>query len=379
MSPGEGPQKTPKTPNDDAGRRRLLTTGGRTSERKEVTVASATGFSVSSVPRPPAALPFPTELGQLPSAFRALAGRPRFVAWRWVFRGGRWTKPPVDVHTGGDAKVDDPATWATFASAVAYARAHGCAGIGIVLVPATRLVGVDLDGCYALDTGELADWASAVVRRLDTYTQVSPSGTGFRLFLHGELPPHLLTDGRQGRRAGPIEVYQGGRYLTVTSVHLAGTPLEVEARQDALSAWCTELFEEGREVVDTGGGRGGQDGQTGALPALPAPVSTRSPGSPGVADDEVVRRCVGAANGAKFVRLFLDGDLGEYGGDDSRADLALCSHLRFYSGDRAQVERLFGQSALGRREKWRGRPDYRAGTITVAMRGATWNRGGRGR
>jgi DNA-binding transcriptional ArsR family regulator len=65
------------------------------------------------------------------------------------------------------------------------------------------------------------------------------------------------------------------------------------------------------------------------------------------------------------------------GGDDSAADLALLDILRFYTQDEAQLERLFSQSALGQRGKWRRRDDYRKGTIHKALSdvGETYNWG----
>jgi putative DNA primase/helicase len=56
----------------------------------------------------------------------------------------------------------------------------------------------------------------------------------------------------------------------------------------------------------------------------------------------------------------------------SDADLALLGILLFWcGGDAARAEALFGQSALGRRAKWRSRSDYRQRTIVRALRGLT--------
>lgn len=38
-------------------------------------------------------------------------------------------------------------------------------------------------------------------------------------------------------------------------------------------------------------------------------------------------------NGSKFKKLFDDGDISDYGGDDSAADCALCSLIAFRTGD----------------------------------------------
>src|SRR5262245_16666094 len=176
---------------------------------------------MTGVPSPdgtaPVTLPYPTDPRQVPAE---LAERPQWVVWYWKPTGRPdkpWTKPPVDPKTGRLARADDPATWGTFRQAVAWAQRHHLAGIGIVLTPDLDLTGVDLDGCRDPATGALAPWAQSVVDRLDTFTRVSPSRTGLRAFLKGRLPAWLLDRDRQGRRRGPIEVYQGGHYLTLTT------------------------------------------------------------------------------------------------------------------------------------------------------------------
>src|SRR5206468_7814503 len=94
-------------------------------------------------------------------------------------------------------------------------------GVGIVL--GDGLVGVDLDHCRDPETGAIAPWAQTVIATLDSYTEVSPSGTGLHVLLHGE-------SAISGRRKGPIEMYADGRYFTVTGQHLAGTPTTIETR-----------------------------------------------------------------------------------------------------------------------------------------------------
>ncbi len=52
----------------------------------------------------------------------------------------------------------------------------------------------------------------------------------------------------------------------------------------------------------------------------------------------------------------------------SAADAALCQKLGFYTGlDAVRMERLFKRSELGKRSKWKDRPDYRALTINKAI------------
>ena len=57
-------------------------------------------------------------------------------------------------------------------------------------------------------------------------------------------------------------------------------------------------------------------------------------------------------NGSRFHQLYDHGSLDAQGGDHSRADLALCGLLAFWTGgDAVRIDRLFRNSAL-MREKW---------------------------
>jgi len=145
------------------------------------------------------------------------------------------TKAPKNPATGKAAKTNDPATWGSFAQAVALWRTHqenGISGIGFVFSPDDPYCGVDLDNCRNPDTGEIEPWAREIINRLNSYTEVSPSGRGVHILVRGKLP------GR-GRRDGQVEIYDRGRYFTVTGQHLPGTPTTIENRQSELK----ELYE----------------------------------------------------------------------------------------------------------------------------------------
>jgi DNA-binding transcriptional ArsR family regulator len=93
-----------------------------------------------------------------------------------------------------------------------------------------------------------------------------------------------------------------------------------------------------------------------------------APMSSPATDEMIIQKCRGAENAAKFVDLFDHGDVHAYhSGDASVADLALLSMLTFWTQDAAQLERIFSSSALGNREKWLERDDYRKRTIRKAL------------
>ena len=150
----------------------------------------------------------------------ALVEREQWVCWREEERDGKPTKVPVTPGNGGFASSTDPDTWSSFEDAVEYVETGDVEGIGFVFTDDDPVVGVDLDDCREPDTCEVEPPARDIIDRLDSYTEVSPSGTGFHVLLKGELS--------QGRnRRGSVELYDSARYFTVTGKHLEGTPLRV--------------------------------------------------------------------------------------------------------------------------------------------------------
>jgi hypothetical protein len=69
----------------------------------------------------------------------------------------------------------------------------------------------------------------------------------------------------------------------------------------------------------------------------------------------------------RFKALWL-GDTSAYGNDNSNADFALmCELAKITQNDPVKMERFFSASALGRRDKWTDRADYRQRTIKAAL------------
>ena len=162
---------------------------------------------------PPAALPVRPEV--IPQELR---DETRWVAWRWEWRegptGGKWTKPPVDAHTGRCAKSTDPATWAPFDVALAHMRANRLPGVGYNL-DGSGLTGVDLDHCRDRESGEIEDWAREIVTALPAYWELSPVLVCPSPKFCGSTPAPAGVAGRLFRRklcSGPraIRIVGGG-------------------------------------------------------------------------------------------------------------------------------------------------------------------------
>lgn len=273
---------------------------------------------------------------------------PQWVCWRYKERAGKPTKVPYTPMTGIRARTDDPKTWATFRKARQDTQTRYHDGIGFVFTAEDPFCGIDLDGCVDPETGEVEPWAMQIVEELASYTEYSPSGTGLHVIVKAKLPPI-------GNRAGKVEMYDSGRFFTVTSRHLSGAPDAPEERQEELCALHARLFRNAEQDKPSPNGTSNSE-----------PYETTS--SHRLSDAEVLRRAMSAANGERFARLWA-GDRTGYA-SDSEADLALCSILAFWCGpDEARIAALFSRSGL-MREKW-NREDYRHATIGRALSSAT--------
>jgi putative DNA primase/helicase len=267
-----------------------------------------------------------------------LQGLTQFVVWKLEPRneGGKLSKIPYDARTGRRASSTNPQTWAAFDIALNAFSTGDYDGIGFVF--ANGYSGVDLDKCRDPVSGEIASWALDIVRMLDSYTEISPSGTGLHVLLKAKLDD-------KGARRGPVELYDTGRYFTLTGLHLKGTPTTINDRQDVVS----ELHKAIREIQTGNQGR--------SITPKSKPVALL------LNDEEILGRARKAKNGAKFERLWK-GNTAEYDDDESRADSALVAMLCFYTPDDSQVERLWKQSGLYRNKLERA--DYVQLTIRNA-------------
>ena len=185
----------------------------------------------------------------------------RWVAWRLL--EGR--KVPICPSTGKSASTTSPGTWCDYAAAVC---ARDVAGPGLVFVPDDDLGGVDLDGCYDAATAEVAAWAMEVVRDFASYTEVSPSRSGLKIYARGApavLPGNRIGMGAaNGGKAPAIEAFVAARYFAVTGEHLDGTPAELV---DAPEAWERLAYRLRQAANAAGTGNG--DGRKPRVDALP--------------------------------------------------------------------------------------------------------------
>ncbi|HRQ73989.1 MAG TPA: phage/plasmid primase, P4 family [Phycisphaerales bacterium] len=281
----------------------------------------------------------------------ALREPPQWVAWRYEERNSKPTKVPVNPHTGKRASSTNPLTWGTFDEAVATWRASDrYAGVGFVFSADDPFTGVDLDGCID-ESGNIVASAREIIESLSSYTEVSPSARGVKVFITGRKPDGAGCKSKAFEGFKETEVYDKERFFTLTGHHLASTPADIEERQVELEALCARLWPKKRS----------------RQPAVPVPGGFDG-------DDEALIEQAGAAkNGDRFKRLWA-GDTSMHGDDHSASDQALCNLLAFWTArDADRMDRLFRRSGLFR-EKWderRGARTYGQMTIERAITDCT--------
>lgn len=288
--------------------------------------------------RPEAIAP---DLTALPSQLKRL---PQWVFWHFVWKEEtkQWAKIPINPNTFQFARSDDPQTWASFEKVSELYRNEPSSfdGIGFVFSVNDPYCGIDFDNCVT--DGKIDPLVQAEIERLDSYTEYSASGTGVHVIVTGAYGG--------GNKKGNREVYDRTRYFAFTGKRV-GNQGKINWRQPEIERLKSEL-----------------------TPAVKTEIHV-APIRPSQSATELLMSAFKSRKGDRIKRLY-EGDISEYGGDDSSADLGLCGHLAFWSGgDPSLLDEMFRGSKLYR-EKWNKRHSsdgrtYGEMTIERALLGKT--------
>ncbi len=170
----------------------------------------------------------------IPDALKEYA---HWVGHKYQMRAGKPTKVPINPDMGSFAQVDAPSTWGTFEAALARYRRDRLAGIGYVLSPMAPFSFADFDRCRDRETGAIDADVQEIVAMLDSYSEISPSGTGVHVIIKANLPGNR-------NRIGKIEMYGTLRFVTITGHRLPDTPATINERQPQLDTLYRRLFGE---------------------------------------------------------------------------------------------------------------------------------------
>lgn len=254
----------------------------------------------------------------------------KFCVWRYMDRGGHKTKCPYNPHTGQFGASNDPKAFSSFSHAHLVLERYGYDGLGVGIFG--DVCAIDLDDCITAD-GKLSERAKDIISRMHSYTELSPSGKGIHILFRApnfdfDKSKYYINNQSEG-----IEAYVAGttnKFVTITGKRLVGSPHDLQERSSQLS-----------EVLETYMCRrewDREEGQGGVFTDLP------------LSDDEIRRLVV--EHSPRFGSV-LEGDISDYDNDQSRADMALCTKLAFYTRDPDQIDRIYRNSGIGRTDgKW---------------------------
>jgi len=256
---------------------------------------------------------------------------------RWV----NWevgTKRPLAIN-GYSASTTNPSTWSTYEEVLKSSD-----NVGIVFTSDQKLLGIDIDHC--ITNNELPKDVEAFVEEANTYTEISQSGEGLHLIISLTDSFKLTTN-----KHSPYEFYTSGRYFAVTQ-RLWKLEKEIRVMTPGEAVALLETI--------------GYPWETKKLKSIQTPSSSIT-----MDDITLIDKMFNSKNGSKIKSLY-NGDVTLYDNDDSRADMAFCSHLAFWTSCNAsQMERIWLASPLGNREKTQFRKDYRDKTIDSAIQGCS--------
>lgn len=223
-------------------------------------------------------------------------------------------KIPKSPKNGKNAQSNNPKTWGSFEQAVKACDTFNFDGIGFMFAP--PYFGVDLDHCL-----DKIDFCDEFVETLQSYAEISKSGSGIHIICKGTLP-------EGARRRGNVEMYQSGRYFICTGNLYNEKYKEVKD--------CTESI----KVLH---GK--------YLPSVEPKVEARRVEIIDMDDAEVIDKARNCRSGSLFTMLYQGNWQGLYT-SQSEADIAFCNQLAFWTQkNETQMDRIFRASGL-MRPKW---------------------------
>lgn len=175
---------------------------------------------------------------------------PNWTLWKYVLRKGKWTKVPFQLNKSeGDSS--DPSKWTTFEKVInAFNNNRNIFdGIGFTFSPSDPFSGIDFDNCIDKD-GNIDSIVEQYLKVLNSYSEISPSGKGIKVFTKAKLPVEIESNGKiqQGfarKKVKPeVEVYYGDRFFTITGNILQKFPKTIEERNNEQTGFFKKIFED---------------------------------------------------------------------------------------------------------------------------------------
>lgn len=162
------------------------------------------------------------DYSRIPDGLRII---PQWILWRWFLKkdGSRY-KSSVNAN-GIRWNAHDQNIWMNFDTAIKLQELLTKEGsevlLGFVLTPQDQIFVIDLDGCRNPTTGVVAEWTEKIVNSLASYTEVSPSGTGLKIFVCSTDEPFTRITVPMpvewvSEKEPKLEIYTMNQFMAVT-------------------------------------------------------------------------------------------------------------------------------------------------------------------
>ena len=161
----------------------------------------------------------------------------------WVPERNKYTKPPLGRDGKRGINYDDPSTFWSFLDCAKWLATNSSNSEILsfgkqktyrhgFIFPSKPcgIIALDIDNC--IEDGKISEPARQLINRANTYTEISPSGKGIRMFVLGYAQgrPHV----KNFQAIPEIEIYASKGYVTVTRWHVPGTPETINRRQELI-------------------------------------------------------------------------------------------------------------------------------------------------
>lgn len=302
-----------------------------------------------------------------PSAFSAMASYTQFIVYQLApsqVRPGKTDKFPSHHATGIRTGINDQSMWTDPQTAIAAAKRLGSNyGVGFVLTQNDPFFLLDIDNCWDEVNNKWSDLAVHLCSALQgAALEVSSSMRGLHIIGSGTAPDHMCNP-----PDSPLEFYTANRFVALTGINASG---DAGINCTPTLSWLVENYFKKSESSKA---RGDFEWTTEPAAEWNGPEDDdlligrmlKSSSARSVFNEAPTFADLWNANAAVLSRNYSPDKSNDSAYNESSADMALASHLAFWTGNNCErMLRLMQRSQLVR-DKWE-RPSYLETTIRTA-------------